>query len=1361
MGDTKEEEVYEENPIELKGVYDLSMLVYLKMYHVLVNLRARYSEMNRKHPYTSVSTVLIAINPYEKLPIYGPEVIEEFHEKQREFRTVKGKPHPYGVSARAYMRMVHRGIAQSTIVCGESGAGKSETAKLIMRYLAVTSQSADGGQSIIEQQIIAASPILEAFGNAKTVLNNNSSRFGKFTKLLYERKGHELDAVILGAFLETYLLEKSRVVFQAKNERNYHVFYFFYNGMDDDYKAKFGIKKLEDFYYTKQGKCTTVPGISDKARFDELQSSLKIMRVNENDQVLLWRLVGALLHLGNIVFQKDDSDFAEVDEKKSDEHLQLCADMFSIDLKALIKRMTLKGIRVRGKTIMKNINFVDARANADAIAKAIFENAFLWVGKRINSELYQTDVDDGENLTFIGILDVFGFENFKKNSLEQLCINFTNEKLQQFFNEAIIKSEQEEYINESVFWTPLDVPDNEACIRLLEDKAKGLFRLMDDQIRNKPSTDALFDFLFKNWGKNKALSRAKAPKRKKGSKNTKFFGIKLNHFAEPVVYLLDRFLDKNADAIHPDTQKMFKKSKNELVKEIGGKSWSTGGGAKKKKKAKFTSVVSVFHKGITTLMRNLKMTEPYFVRCVNPNKNKSSKEWNPKLVEKQLRCGGLLEALQVLTLGYPTRVPYDTLYQKFHGVIDNPLIKNLGSSAFAEAILIAWEVTKADFELGLTKIFFKPAKAAILDEIMDQAGKPLTKAQNDRITNWVVGKRVRQLVGSFKAMCRVVLLVKNLRAQENWNEWGRMISYVAITWVRNLRRARTNILKRKRREAATVIQSYWRASLKINVARKEVGVKKEAATLIWETFQLYKQRQAFHLWLTAAIEKTREIKRQLEEKRRREEEELRRQLEEKRRREEEELRRKEAEERERLRIKEEEERKRLLQEEEARLLREKQAEEAKRLREKAAEEARLLKVKLEREAQERERLLKEQHEREAREKEEAERERRRKAAEKRIQEEEAEKRRREADEKRRKEEEDKRVEEDRRKQQELLERGKEIAKIKDAEVEEIARTERRQKKKDDVKGVRQKKKKQKAEHLEEMRNREQQDKEDRAFDKMRAVLLEDSEDETEDSESEYDDEETESEHDLSVDFKRAASIGQLFLKHTGKRRRKPQDRFVKVSFDASGKPLNISWGSGSRHINFEDICTITWGHWTPVFTARKETLDHNLCFSVIGREQILDLQAPERDVAELWVLGLRNLKGLDNHESDRIAQEMKTNGTMPGLRKKKGKERQNRKASRREKRTKSLMMLQQDLFVMTCTTVFRNIEEEGQYSITQSVREKFDAKQMYAEALQQDIPWRQWNTWVRQKIMDYLKRCNDTPEDSQNFEEEDEKCNVM
>jgi len=435
-------------------------------------------------------------------------------------------------------------------------------------------------------------------------------------------------------------------------------------------------------------------------------------------------------------------------------------------------------------------------------------------------------------------------------------------------------------------------------------------------------------------------------------------------------------------------------------------------------------------------------------------------------------------------------------------------------------------------------------------------------------------------------------------------------------------------------------------------------------------------------------------------------------------------------------------------------------------REKAAEEARLLKLKLEKEALERERLLKEQQEREAREREEAEREKKRKDAEKKRLEEEAERKRREEAERKRQEEEQKRVEEERIKQEKAIARGKLMAKEKEAEDEETARAARKKKKKQEVQGARQKRKEQKASHLKKMRNLDEQAKEEREFANVQAVLLEayanppDDEIEEEDWDSVTDDSDDSEEHDINVDFHRAASVGQLFLKHTGKRRRKPQDRFVKVTFDQNGEPRNISWGSGSRHINFEDICTITWGHWTPVFTERKETLNPNLCFSVIGREQILDLQAPEREVAELWVLGLRALKDLDNEESDRIAQEMKTNGTMPGLRKRRKEDKPSKRTTRREKRTKSLMMLQQDLFVMTCTTVFRNIEEEGQYTITQAIREKFDAKLMYDEALQQDIPWRQWNTWVRQRIMDHLKNF-DTSEEVQSIDEEDDKCSIM
>jgi len=1342
MADEKESDEILENPPELKGVWDLSMLVYLKMYHVLVNLKARYSEMNRKHPYTSISTVLIAINPYEMLPIYGHEVIEEFHEKQKEFLSVKGKPHPFGVASRAYQRMVHRGIAQSTIVCGESGAGKSETAKQIMRYLASTSTVAGEGQSVIEGQIIAASPILEAFGNAKTIWNNNSSRFGKFTKLLYERVSSS-QANILGAYLETYLLEKSRVVFQAKNERNFHCFYFVHAGLEEDVKKDMGLGDITDFHYANQGKGKShvVPGISDRARFTELQQSLKIMRVAENQQGELWEIIGAILHLGNIMFTKGEGDFAEVDMDKTKVHVELASKYFGVEVEAFTNRLTLRGIKVRNQTIMKKIPFPEAIANASAIAKAIYDNMFLWLCKRINSELFQDDVEDRESLNFIGILDVFGFENFPNNSLEQMCINFTNEKLQAFFNENIIKSEQEEYIKESVFWTPLDVPDNEECIGMIEDKEKGFFRLMDDQTRNKPSTEALYEFLFKYHAKNKKVKRAKPPKRKKGGKKTKYYGITVHHYAEPVIYNLDKFLEKNADAIHPDTQKMFKKSSNSLAKEVGGKKWvGAGGGKKKKKKKGFTSVVSVFHKGITTLMKNLQSTEPYFVRCVNPNKNKSPKEWDEAHVEKQLRCGGLVEALAVLTLGYPTRVPYDTLYDKFHGVIDNPLIKQLQSAAFAEAILVAWEVTRADYELGLTKIFFKPAKAAILDEILDMAGKPLTKEQNDRITKWVVGKRVRQVFGSIKTMAKCVQMVKKLRGRQNWNKWGRIIGMVAITWIRQLDTARASLEKKRREEASKIIGCYWRGFHNTKKTQKAVTEKREAAQYLVENITLYKQRQAFFKWLNTRVEESREIKRKLAAKRLAEEKALKERLE------------KEAEER---RKKEEEARKAAKDEAERKALKEKQEREAAAADEKARKE---LEEKQERERIEQEQKLAEQ---------------RKKDAEEQRKKDEAEAARLEAEAKKRQEDEAAAAALAREKAAAEIEEGEKQTKEQEKARKKKAKEERRAARAQNAEANKKERRQKKREHMDKLNQDEEDAAEERgqrhAEEMMPEIYNDEESDEGSDAGSS--DEDSDTDTNIKQDFSRAAGTGQLFLKHTGKRRRKPQDRFVKVSFEKDGTAKTISWGSGSRHINFDKIRTVTWGHWTPVFLERKDTLDPHLCFSVISNEQVLDLQAPDRSVAELWVLGLRALLSIDPLEADNIAQTMKEKGEMPGLRVKgrssklvKG-DGKDRRTSRRDvkkkdhkKRTKSLMLLQQDLFVMTCTTVFRNIEEEGQYTITQNIRDRFNAKELYEEALSADIPWRQWNHWVRSKVLDYLKRSADPDHDPN---DEDEKCTVM
>ena len=360
--------------------------------------------------------------------------------------------------------------------------------------------SATMKESMVEQQIIAASLILKAYVNAKTVMNNNSSRFGKFTKLLYDVPEKAREGKILGSYLETYLLEKSRVVFQANNERNYHIFYFLHAGLPKDQHAGLYFSTCDDFWYTKQGNSVQVAGISDKNRYDELAESLKLMRIDENMQPDLWKLTSGILNLGNVSFKRSGDGFAEIDPK-TQKFVAAVADLWGVKLKAIQKRLLTANMKVMKKNIEKKITFDDAVTNRDSMAKGLYENLFLWFGSRINAELYQTEEQSLQNILFIGILDVFGFENFYVNSLEQFCINFTNEKLQQYFNFHIIRSEQEEYIKESVFWKPLSIPDNLKYITMVKDSKYGCFSILDGACKApQPDVAAFMQDLFKHHG---------------------------------------------------------------------------------------------------------------------------------------------------------------------------------------------------------------------------------------------------------------------------------------------------------------------------------------------------------------------------------------------------------------------------------------------------------------------------------------------------------------------------------------------------------------------------------------------------------------------------------------------------------------------------------------------------------------------------------------------------------------------------------------------------------------------------------------------------------------------------------------------
>ena len=349
-------------------------------------------------------------------------------------------------------------------------------------------------QSIVEQQIIAASPILEAYGNAKTVLNNKSSRFGKFTKLLYDVPEKAKFGTILGSYLETYLLEKSRVVYQSHNERNYHIPYFLYHGLSKDQHEEFGIIHPDKWLYANQGGAVEVPGINDLERYKELAESLKLMRIDENIQLDLWSITSGIFNLGNICFKREGDGFASIDAKAS-KYLTNLSRLWGLTEKAVTDRLTTASMKIMKKTIVKKVTYDDAATNRDSIAKGIYENVFLYLCERINAELYQTDEENIKSILFIGILDVFGFENFWINSLEQFCINFTNEKLQQFFNYHIIRSEQEEYIKESVFWKPLTVPDNLEYINFVEKKDIGFYTLLDSACKApQPSTEAFVKY---------------------------------------------------------------------------------------------------------------------------------------------------------------------------------------------------------------------------------------------------------------------------------------------------------------------------------------------------------------------------------------------------------------------------------------------------------------------------------------------------------------------------------------------------------------------------------------------------------------------------------------------------------------------------------------------------------------------------------------------------------------------------------------------------------------------------------------------------------------------------------------------------
>ncbi|CEO94284.1 hypothetical protein PBRA_000069 [Plasmodiophora brassicae] len=821
----------------------MTSLTYLEEANLLENLRMRFS---RGDIYTNIARVLVAVNPYQKLDIYGDAHMNNY--RGTDFRN--RPPHTFRVAEECFQLLTTYGNNQSLIVSGESGAGKTESAKQLMRYLARRSTKSDAdSKESIESQVLGTNPILEAFGNAKTVLNNNSSRFGKLTKIFFSgtsrKEGGSGEMRIIGACTETYLLEKSRVVALANGERNYHVFHQLFSDANPD-RAAFGLDGGQTrFRYVSQGNTPVASGINDGADFVELGEALNTIGINGEGRKAIFSVVAALLHIGNITFQaKDGNDEMMKVHPESAQSLTLAAALLGVSSEQLEKRLTTQTIVVRRDKVVKTLNLEAALFNRDAFAKDVYKCLFDFVVLQTNLALMR----DFASTRWVGILDVFGFECFAYNSLEQFFINFANERLQNHFNSQILLSEQDEYIREAIFWTPVDVVSNQDTIELINHRVNGLVALLNTACLMPKCTDETFvDLIFSTHPAHNRIKRVTKQEVKESDASTaptspthtnvnvgkskaaseRINGFSFRHYAGDVVYNAREFLVKNMDQTQADTKDLLKSSSNKsVVAKLGAaddedddNAPAKPGVARGKAQAKKKTLGSLFQMQLDLLMETLCATQPHFVRCIKPNRIKAGQVFDVFYVRPQLRCGGLVEAVRMLKCGYPSRVSYTDIANRFAAFagVDASAVN---ARDLCEAVLNTFGLERSSYQMGLTKAFFKPGKQAFIDEMLAVPISSIDKSVPSLIRRWLSRKKIMRSTAVVKGSVRFITMLRHRRAAVRFIRAARLVVRLKKTILLKARGIRL-------RSAVGSIQAAIRAiqlSSNFNIARQS-GVK--------------------------------------------------------------------------------------------------------------------------------------------------------------------------------------------------------------------------------------------------------------------------------------------------------------------------------------------------------------------------------------------------------------------------------------------------------------------------------------------------------------------------------------------------------
>ncbi|XP_025075690.1 myosin heavy chain, muscle isoform X27 [Pogonomyrmex barbatus] len=765
-GETKQfrkDQLSQVNPPKFEKAEDMADLTYLNEASVLHNLKQRYYA---KLIYTYSGLFCVAINPYKRFPVYTHRCAKLYRGKRRS----EVPPHIFAISDGAYVNMLTNSENQSMLITGESGAGKTENTKKVIAYFATVGASTkkekdDPTQKkgSLEDQVVQTNPVLEAFGNAKTVRNDNSSRFGKFIRIHFGPSGK-----LAGADIETYLLEKARVISQQALERSYHIFYQMMSGSVKGLKdICFLSNNIYDYVNVSQGKIT-IPNVDDGEECLLTDQAFDVLGFTQEEKDDIYKITAAVMHMGGMKFkQRGREEQAEADGTEEGERV---AKLLGCDCADLYKNLLKPRIKVGNEFVTQGRNKDQVTYSVGAMSKAMFDRLFKWLVKKCNETLDTKQ----KRQHFIGVLDIAGFEIFDFNSFEQLCINFTNEKLQQFFNHHMFILEQEEYKREGIEWTFIDFGmDLQQTIDLIE-KPMGILSILEEESMFPKATDKTFEEKLNNNHLGKSPNYLK-PKPPKPGQQPAHFAI--GHYAGNVPYNITGWLEKNKDPLNDTVVDQFKKSNNKLLVEIfadhPGQSGDAGGGGggkggRGKKGGGFSTVSSSYREQLNNLMTTLRATQPHFVRCIIPNELKQPGVIDSHLVMHQLTCNGVLEGIRICRKGFPNRMVYPDFKLRYKILCANAVPEPCEPQKATQIILDTINLESDQYRMGHTKVFFRAGVLGQMEELRDERLGKIVSWMQAYIRGYLSRKEYKKLQEQRLAL---VVVQRNLRKYLQLRTW--------------------------------------------------------------------------------------------------------------------------------------------------------------------------------------------------------------------------------------------------------------------------------------------------------------------------------------------------------------------------------------------------------------------------------------------------------------------------------------------------------------------------------------------------------------------------------------------------------------